>query len=82
MGGVDIGPDKSDECCFLGWGHLRVGSLVAYGSSEGHFMLKRYYICRSIADLELIPKMSFLSKSVGGLFRKIDFCVRQDMLFH
>ena len=36
------------------------------GSSEGHFVLKRHDICRLKADVELIPKMFFLSKLVHG----------------
>ena len=32
---------------------------ITHGSSEGHFMLKRHDICRSIADVELIPEMCF-----------------------
>ena len=44
-------------------------------------MLKIYDIRHSIADLELIPKMQLLSKSVDGLFEKNDFCVRPDMFF-
>ena len=48
-----------------------------HGSSEGHEMLKRYDIYHSIAYDVLIPKMYFLSKSVGDLFKNctIDLCV-------
>ena len=28
------------------------------GSPKGHFMLKRHYVCRSIADIELIRKQT------------------------
>ena len=44
-------------------------------------MLKRYDICRSITDVELIPKMCFLRKLVDGLFPIRQFCVRHDIFF-
>ena len=46
-----------------------------HGSSEGHEMLKRNDKYHSIADDVPIPKMTFLSKSVDGLFKKLHFCV-------
>ena len=52
-----------------------------HGSPEGHFMLKRHGICRSIADVELIQKMWFLSKSVDCLFQKTPFCATHDIFF-
>ena len=41
-------------------------------------MLERLGVCRSIADVELIPKMLFLSKSIDGL-KKNAFYVRHDI---
>ena len=41
-----------------------------HGSSEGHFMLKRHDICRSIADVELIPKMCFKKNRSMTFFKK------------
>ena len=60
---------------------MSLNCACAHGLSEGHFMLKRHDICRSITDVELIPKMFFWTKSVDGLFQKRVFRVRHDIFF-
>ena len=60
----DFGRGFSDD--FINMAKICLGG-KKHGSSEGHFMLKRHDICCLIADVELIPKMCFLRKSVHDL---------------